>query len=304
MKDKIVVTITNVHGSKHFALNKFIKRVFFYTLFFTILLLIFSVFTIYYLSKKVDLFQKEIALLEEKKVKLQNKNKELLKKVQTKFNELEVVNEKVKSLEELLGIKPADKNLSVRIENIHTDAIIKKIMLQLIPNGSPIPYKGITSKYGMRIHPVLKRNEFHKGIDLRAPNKTPVYAPADGVVEFAGYHNKKSGYGVFLIINHNYGFQTLYAHLYKCKVKTGDFVKKGDIIAYTGNSGLSSGPHLHYEVRYLQMPLDPIRFIKWDLKNFNSIFRKEKGVKWDFLVNQIQNQYIQIVQLSSQMVQK
>ena len=303
MRDKIVVTITDVHSSKHFTLNKFIRKVFFYTIVFIFFLLLFSFSTIYYLSKKVDSFQKEIALLEEKKVDLQNENKNLVKKIQTKFNELEFINEKVKNIEELLGIKPIDANLSVKIKALEVDAILKKIMLQLIPNSSPVPYKGVTSKFGMRTHPILKRKEFHKGIDLRASYKTPVYAPADGVVEFAGYH-KKSGFGVLLIINHNYGFKTLYGHLYKCKVKTGDFVKKGDIIAYTGNSGLSSGPHLHYEVRYLQMPLDPIRFIKWDLKNFNSIFRKEKTIKWDFLVNQIQNQYLQIVQLSSQMVQK
>ena len=303
MRDKIVITITDIHGSKHFTLNKFIKKIFFYTFFFTIFLLILSASTIYYLSKKVELFQREITLLEEKKNYLQSENKKLLKKIQTKFNELEFINEKIKNIEELLGIKPIDGNLSVKVKALEVDAIIKKIMLQLIPNGSPVPYKGITSKYGMRIHPVLKRKEFHRGIDLRASYKTPVYAPADGVVEFAGYH-KKSGFGVLLIINHNYGFKTLYGHLYKCKVKMGDFVKKGDVIAYTGNSGLSSGPHLHYEVRYLQIPLNPIKFIKWDLKNFNYIFKKEKVVKWDFLINQIRHQYLQIMPLSLQSVQK
>ena len=303
MRDKIVVTITDVHGSRHFTLSKFIRKVFFYTIIFIVFLLIFSFSTIYYLSKKVDSFQKEITLLEEKKVDLQSENKNLIKKIQTKFNELEFINEKVKNIEELLGIKPIDANLSVKVKALEVDAMIKKIMLQLIPNSSPVPYKGITSKYGTRIHPVLKRKEFHKGIDLRAAYKTPVYAPADGVVEFAGYH-KKSGFGVLLIINHNYGFKTLYGHLYKCKVKTGDFVKKGDIIAYTGNSGLSSGPHLHYEIRYLQIPLNPIKFIKWDLKNFNSIFRKEKTIKWDFLVNQIRHQYLQIAQPLLQSAQK
>jgi len=303
VKNKIVVTVTDVYGSKHFTFNKIVRKVLFYGFFFTILLLIFSVSIIYYLSQKVDLFQKEIILLEEKKTYLQNENKKLLQKVQTKFNKLEFINEKVKNIEELLGIKPVDNNLSRRIENLHIDAMLKKIMLQLIPNGPPVPYKGITGKFGMRIHPILKRKEFHRGIDLRAPYKTPVYAPADGVVEFAGYH-KKSGFGVLLIINHNYGFKTLYGHLYKCKVKTGDFVKKGDVIAYTGSSGLSSGPHLHYEVRYLQIPLNPIKFIKWDLKNFDYIFKKEKTVKWDCLVNQIRYQYLQIIQPSLQVVQK
>jgi len=302
MRDNVIVSVTNVYSSRHFTINKFVRKVFFYTIIFIIFLLIFSFSTIYYLSKKVDSFQKEITLLEKKKNYLQSENKKLIKKIETKFSELEFINEKVKNIEELLGIKPTDANLSVKVKTLQIDAMIKKIMLQLIPNGSPIPYKGVTGKFGMRIHPILKRKEFHKGIDLRAAYKTPVYAPADGVVEFAGYH--KGGFGVLLIINHNYGFKTLYAHLHKCKAKTGDFVKKGDIIAYTGNSGLTNGPHLHYEVRYLQVPLNPIGFIKWDLKSFDSIFRKEKTVKWEFLVSQIRRQYLQIIQPSSQMAQK
>ena len=303
MKNEIIVTITNVYESKYFVINKFVRKIFFYITIFVIFLLIFSFSTIYYLSKKINSFQNEIVLLEEKKNYLQSENKKLIKKVETKFSELEFVNEKIKNIEELLGIKPIDANLSVKVTTLQIDIIIKKIILQLIPNGSPVPYKGITGKYGMRIHPILKRKEFHRGIDLRAAYKTPVFATADGIVEFAGYH-KKNGFGVLLIINHNYGFKTLYAHLHKCKVKTGDFVKKGDIIAYTGSSGLSSGPHLHYEIRYLQVPLNPINFIKWDLKNFDSIFRKEKTVRWEFLANQIRRQYLQIVQPSFQMVQK
>ena len=303
MKNEIIVTITNVYESKYFVINKFVRKIFFYITIFVIFLLIFSFSTIYYLSKKINSFQNEIVLLEEKKNYLQSENKKLVKKIETKFSELEFINEKVENIEELLGIKPKDVNLSVKVTTLQIDAMIKKIMLQLVPNGSPIPYKGITGKFGMRMHPILKRKEFHRGIDLRATYKTPISAPADGVVEFAGY-NKNSGFGVLLIINHNYGFKTLYAHLHKCKAKTGDFVKKGDIIAYTGNSGLTNGPHLHYEVRYLQVPLNPIGFIKWDLKSFDSIFRKEKTVKWEFLVSQIRRQYLQIIQPSSQMAQK
>jgi len=304
MKNKILITITNVHGSKHFTLDRFIKRLFVYLIVFITLLLVVSGSAIYYLSKKVDLLQKETILLENRKDTLQDKNKKLFEKIQAKSLELVSVNEKIKSIEELLGIKPTkEANLITRIEKVHPDAALKGLILQLIPNGSPIPFKGITEKYGWRIHPILKKKEYHTGIDMRAPLKTPVRAPADGIVEFAGVH-KKSGYGILLILDHNYGFKTMYGHLSKCKVKTGDFVKKGDIIAFTGNTGLSSGPHLHYEIRYLQVSLNAEYFIEWNLKNFDYIFKKEKSVKWEYLVNQMQKHNIQVGQQPSQKVQR
>jgi murein DD-endopeptidase MepM/ murein hydrolase activator NlpD len=160
------------------------------------------------------------------------------------------------------------------------------VMMQFIPNGSPIPYKGITSKYGWRVHPTLHKREFHPGSDMRAPMGTPVVATADGVVEYAGYH-KRSGYGKLIIIDNNYGFKTYFGHLSKIKVKAGTFVKKGTVIALTGNTGLSNGPHLHYEVRFIQRPLNPFWFIKWTVNNFNEIFQKEKKIPWQSLIAMI-----------------
>ena len=94
-----------------------------------------------------------------------------------------------------------------------------------------------------------KKKRFHYGIDLGTNDNTRVYATADGVVNYA--QDKDIGtFGRLVRISHNYGFETTYAHLSKAKVKTGDVVKKGDIIGLTGRSGRVSGPHLHYEVKY------------------------------------------------------
>ena len=182
-------------------------------------------------------------------------------------------------------------------------AIDKKFMLQNIPNGYPIKYIGISSKFGWRKHPILHKKEFHTGLDLRAKMNTPVYATADGIVEFAKYH-KRSGFGKLLIIDHNFGFKTLFGHLNKIVVKNGDFVHKGELVAYTGNSGLSSGPHLHYEIRYIGVVLNPIYFLKWNLKNYNYIFKKEKKVKWQSLIKAMNNQKQLIQQQLSQKVAK
>ncbi|NLK66211.1 MAG: M23 family metallopeptidase [Campylobacteraceae bacterium] len=151
---------------------------------------------------------------------------------------------------------------------------IEKVFNLSIPNGIPIEFKGITSKFGERIHPISGNLRFHHGIDLRAVEGTPTYAPADGFVKYSAMSN--TGYGYLVIISHNWGFETRFAHmLNKDVVRVGQRVKKGDLIGYTGNTGYSTGPHLHYEVRFLDHTLDPLNFM-----SFENIFHDERKVPW------------------------
>ncbi len=111
---------------------------------------------------------------------------------------------------------------------------------------------------GLRMHPILGFYRVHEGLDITNQEGSPVYASADGSVEFAG-RNEQSGYGLMVQLNHGYSFTTKYAHLSRVLVRDGQSVKRGDLIARSGNTGLSSGPHLHYEVRkngIAQNPLD------------------------------------------------
>jgi murein DD-endopeptidase MepM/ murein hydrolase activator NlpD len=119
------------------------------------------------------------------------------------------------------------------------------------------------SSYGMRIHPITKVRTMHEGMDFSARTGTPIYATGDGRVTFAGRDN--SGYGMYVIIDHGYGYKTLYAHLYKTLVKKGQRVRRSDIIALVGNTGKSTGPHLHYEVRLNGKPVDPRNYYFYDL---------------------------------------
>ncbi|MBF0109231.1 MAG: peptidoglycan DD-metalloendopeptidase family protein [Magnetococcales bacterium] len=160
----------------------------------------------------------------------------------------------------------------------------ERIILESIPNGSPIEFKGINSPFGDRSHSKRKQ-KFHPGIDLFAPMNTPTHTTADGVVEFAGFE-KMNSYGNLVIIHHNHGFKTSYAHLDKITVKNGDFVKKGDLIGYSGTSGLSSGPHLHYEIHFVHRILDPTGFLDWNANNLAPLFR-EKQVAWQSLIDHI-----------------
>ncbi|MEJ6951954.1 M23 family metallopeptidase [Natronospora cellulosivora (SeqCode)] len=124
----------------------------------------------------------------------------------------------------------------------------------LLDNGEGF----ITSNYGWRSDPFTGQQQIHEGIDIGVWYNTPVVATADGVVEFAG---RQGGYGILLIIDHGYGYETRYAHLNKVEVRKGQEVSRGDIIALSGNTGRSSGPHLHYEVRINGIPQEPRDYI-------------------------------------------
>jgi murein DD-endopeptidase MepM/ murein hydrolase activator NlpD len=129
-------------------------------------------------------------------------------------------------------------------------------------NKTQIGY--ISDYYGYRMHPIHKKRLFHSGIDLTAKIGTEIHSPGDGVVEELNYTS--SGYGRALIINHGFGFKTLYGHLSKYNVKKGDTISRGDIIAYVGNAGTSSGPHLHYEIIKDGLKIDPFNYFSMNLK--------------------------------------
>jgi murein DD-endopeptidase MepM/ murein hydrolase activator NlpD len=116
----------------------------------------------------------------------------------------------------------------------------------------------ITSLFGFRRHPTLGYYKDHTGVDLQARYGTKVMAAADGTVSYAGY---RGGYGYAVIIDHGYGYQTLYGHNSKLLVSVGQTIKKGQTISLSGNSGTSSGPHLHYEVRVNNNPVNPTAYL-------------------------------------------
>lgn len=122
--------------------------------------------------------------------------------------------------------------------------------------------KTMASGYGYRSDPVYGTTKFHEGMDFSADIGTPVYATGDGVVKTAGW---ESGYGNSIVIDHGYNYVTRFAHLSKILVKPGQSVKRGDLIGNVGNTGKSTGPHLHYEVRYKGQPQNPVNYYFMDL---------------------------------------
>ncbi len=147
------------------------------------------------------------------------------------------------------------------------ESIRQKELLELVQDKQQIlastpsiwPTQGwISSEFGYRISPFTGQREFHKGLDISGPEGTPIIAPAEGVAIFTG---KNGAYGLSLVLDHGNGITTRYAHLLKIVIKNGEKVKRGEIIAYMGNTGRSTGPHLHYEVRLNGVPVNPLRYI-------------------------------------------
>ena len=143
------------------------------------------------------------------------------------------------------------KNQEIRMENIPA--------IQPVMNKD---LKRVASGYGMRIDPVYHVRKFHQGMDFTAPTGTEVFATGNAKVKFSGW---KQGYGNTVILDHGFGYETLYAHLYKSLVRAGQKVRRSDIIALVGNTGKSTGPHLHYEVRLNGKPVDPRNYYFYDL---------------------------------------
>lgn len=124
----------------------------------------------------------------------------------------------------------------------------------------------VVSGFGYRYHPILHYRRLHSGIDMTAPKGTPIYATGDGVVRIAGRSSEGySGYGIVALVDHGYGFQTLYAHMQSVKVRVGQKVKRGEQIGTVGSSGMSSGNHLHYEVIQNGKKVDPVYYFFNDL---------------------------------------
>lgn len=268
--EEIYVVTDNVKKQK---INfKYLKKFFIFLFSFIIIIIIFFLLLKYiefqqYIEDTKENMELSKKYLEEQKIKKQE-----AQRIKEKQKKEDLIKE-----QEIKEIKNNNFQSLSKISNVK-----KELMLNLIPSGYPMKKAAkITSPFGMRIHPVFKVKKMHQGIDLKLYIGEDILSTAMGKVSFAGI---KRGYGYVVIVDHTSNFQTVYAHLSKIYVKVGEIVGKGKIIAAGGNSGVSTGPHLHYEVRYKGKAIDPKNFIDWNKENFSDIFEKEKNVPWsDFL---------------------
>lgn len=154
---------------------------------------------------------------------------------------------------------------STSFEDIIERAKRKQDMLASIPAIQPVSNKNLTrvaSGFGYRIHPIYKTAKMHAGMDFAAPKGTPIYSTGNGTVKHAAYDE---GYGYHVIVDHGYGYETLYAHMTQMKVRRGQTVARGQLLGTVGSTGLSTAPHLHYEVIKNGNKVNPVHFYYNDL---------------------------------------
>ncbi len=155
---------------------------------------------------------------------------------------------------------------SKSFEELISLATRKEEMLGAIPAILPISNKDLTrtaSGYGLRVHPIYKIIKFHAGMDFTAPSGTDIYATGNGTV--AAVISSMRGLGNHIILNHGFGYTSVYGHLERANVRTGQKVSRGDIIGFVGSTGLSIAPHLHYEIKLNSNNVDPVNYYFNDL---------------------------------------
>lgn len=200
--------------------------------------------------------------------------------------------EKIKDYQLVASITGTLNNLSNRIaaqkksyEEVEELVKNKEQLLSHTPAIQPVSNKDlnrIASGFGYRIDPVYKTTKFHAGLDFSAPQGTPIYATANGSVTTAG--STGNGYGNHVVINHGYGYETLYGHMVRVKVRNGQEVKRGEVIGWVGSTGKSTGPHCHYEVHKNGEKIDPIYFFYNDLSpdQFDQLLKKAAASNQSF----------------------
>ena len=306
MKDKITVSISSIYGTKHFSFGKKSRHTIRVASYAILIGIIVTAGIIYYLLNQAEFSKLKVKELENKSFSLSKEITSLTKlktNLESDLSDREermlLVSDRLNDLEKLLSMDDqGDAALESRLDTAAIHSSVRVVMLTQIPSGPPVKNARISSGYGYRIHPITGKKKFHRGQDFAVKRGTKVYAPADGAIEVV--RASKEGSGNFIRIFHTYGFSSSYSHLSKFAVKRGDFVKKGDLIGYSGNTGISSGPHLHYEVRFVGRSLDPKPFVDWDVDNFDIIFKKIRGVGWESLVEKVELRVSHQLQLSSQ----
>lgn len=169
----------------------------------------------------------------------------------------------LKSVDEMIKALEFEKNQTIEIAD---KLSMNKDLHKCIPAIKPTLGNYSIDGFGMRRHPILGVRKFHHGIDINCDSGTSVRAPGNGKVIIV---ERQAGFGLVIEIDHGFGYRTVYAHLSQAMVKQGDSIKRGQVIAKSGNSGLSSGPHLHYEVHHDGIAMDPTDFFFDDLTFFD-----------------------------------
>lgn len=289
MQNRLVITIADEKGARQFQVHKHIKKIIVWALILFFCFIGGIILLMKFLMHTMDVIalEQNIAISEYRYIYQQN---EILKhKIQQKNNELNMIHQKIGDLESIIGTQKNNQKNNDKVKEIDLEQLAyqhKEMMLNLIPSGAPILQQA--KRQNALPKEYLNRKKEALGVNFDVPKRTPVYATSDGVVDTLRLNYKK-GYGNFIKINHSFGFSSLYAHLDEILLKKGDFVKKGDLIGYSGSSGGVKSPVLYYEVLFLNKTLNTEIYVQWNMENFNSLLLNNNTIDWESLVWTIQD---------------
>ncbi len=284
MQDRLVISIADEKGMKQFSMRKRNTKFIFIGTVAVCLLFLISFLGMRFLMAQINdiAFQKKNSLMQYHSI--YQKNTILKNIIKEKDSELSEVNSKIDKLEGIINIGENNKHSQfdkADLQNLTDEQ--RLLLLSLIPNGSPLKDFEVKTPTAQRLHPLKNKIGIEGGMDYITPKKTPVYATADGAVVLI-QNNGKTGFGNLIKITHSFGFTSMYAHLDTISVKKGDFIQKGQLIGYSGNSGKSNGDRLYYEVSFLNTSLNPTYYADWNIDNFDAIFQEENSIDWHSLV--------------------
>lgn len=281
MRNRIFISILDEKSSKQFNLHKMAKKIMLYGILGFCAFLIGVFYLMNFLMEEVrDISEVKIQMIESYR-STYKQNQAIKDQINAKSLELIEVSQKVEDLEEIIDFSKNKDSLSYEPITKTLDLKERNFLLQIIPNGHPVENFQSILLLKNRLHPLKRRYGVDSGIDYLIKSGNPVRATADGIVELARQSASSRGYGRYIKIKHAYGFSSMYGHLSNVLVKKGDFVKKNQVIGYTGRSGESNGEKLYYEVKFLEGYQDARLFAQWGENNFESIF--ESGVNWNRL---------------------
>jgi len=310
VRNRLTITVSNIQGARQLTLHVAVVRLVIGLAALSLLAVLGGVVLVGWLGSTVAHLRTEISSLDVRKqaviedyqraIEAQNQQvltlSEMLQSKSGEFNQLQGAYSRLASEFDLPfevnAVRPGET-----LDQVEVTLAERRLLLGRIPSGFPVQDFEFSDGFGWRIHPISRQRKHHDGADLRAPVGTPVYAPADGVVVESGYDN--GGFGKLVVIAHGYGFTSAYAHLQGADVKVGEVVFRGQQIARVGNTGSSTGSHLHYEVRFLDQPLNPRPFMDWNERDFNSIANSVRNVPWASLVELVHQEMLATARRSS-----
>lgn len=320
MRNYFTVTISDVHGSRHYSFKHFFRKFAWAIVGFFVLIWAVGAFSLWWLADQAEMLESRnkatVEAFNDSLIQVQSDYEDLLTEKQVievdldkKNAQVEFLDESLQGLEALVGIdadEPEKLPYAERVKRVQLNTLGKNILLSITPNGHAVAkYKGYTSKYGYRKHPISGKKHLHGGLDYRSKIGDTVVATADGIVQYSSY-SRNSGFGNLVTVLHGNGFKTRYGHLSQRSVKVGQVVEKGQKVGEVGSTGRSSGPHLHYEIWFLHHRLNPLPFVTWSIDKYDGIFEQVKGVPWaslslrvDSTVKKVEKQLSRKVALSA-----